>query len=41
MFGDLKYPTETGYEKDVHKMLEGDHNLENMSIIVETIFRKA
>jgi len=41
-FGDLKTPTEPGYDKEKHPTLT-DENLseENLQIVVETIFRKA
>lgn len=41
MFGDRRLPNEEGFNEEVDKLAEGSLSEENMSIIVETIFRKA
>lgn len=41
MFEDLKYPGEEGYDPAVDKPLSSALNQENMTNIVQTIFRKA
>lgn len=41
MFPGMKLPGEEGYEKEKDTLTEGAMSDENMSLIVETIFRKA
>jgi hypothetical protein len=41
MFGDFKKPDEEGYDKEKDTLKEDAMSDENMTLVVETIFRKA
>lgn len=41
MFGDYKKPDEEGYDKEKDTLKEDAMSDENMTLVVETIFRKA
>lgn len=41
MFEDMKYAGEEGYDPNVHTPLSTNLNKENMTTVVQTVFRKA
>jgi len=41
MFEDQKHKDEAGYDPEIHKILESNLNQENMTMVVQTVFRKA